>query len=679
LGSKLQPKKQGNLMRYLFLNVNGKWAEGASRCFSFLLIALLMLFTACKGGESPTKPTPPEKTEPSVQAVSGNEQNGVVAMELAQPLVVKVSDSNGEPLSDKTVSWTIATRDGSLSSTSTTTDAEGKAQVTWTLGTKAGEQEVTASISESESKAAFTATAAPGEPVEFVITPEPVSLQTWGDSLQLKASMADEYGNPIQSEPVAWSSSDSDIVSVNENGWAKSYWAARPGEAVLTAQLEGMEATVNAEVIAQANPQCQMSTTFPVQGPVGGVPSFTNGDLVDAPGPQHYDNNAAIGDFDGDGDEDILVFSFNVPWDGTGDQGGEVLFWKNDGTGQFTDATQTGLEPDFIKADHTAMTEVGDFNGDGIPDVYGAQMGYDQPPYPGAPGLLLLSGGDGTLTNKASTKLSPYETSGFTHSSASADVDCDGDIDIYEGDLINGGPHLQINNGNGSFVAEDDRLPARIASQELGYADAEFMDVDRDGDQDFLLGEIGGSGDVLLINDGFGYFRRAPEKALPQPYYTVGNISVRLISGDFNRDGWTDALVSQTEEGYYDGRLAYWRNNGDGTFEDVTSDSLQQPWAGTGISAWSSQLRLADFNGDGWDDLLADEYFLLNQAGTFIDVTGSIYGLHQARPELRAYSTFLPYPIDVDGDGSKDILIIRGWYEHNPYETSPAVILQNMN
>jgi hypothetical protein len=296
--------------------------------FSLLLnlLAGILIFCACARGESPTISTPSTESDPVVRTVSGNEQSGIVATELAQPLAVKVSDTDGEPMSGARVTWTVTAGEGSLSSTSTTTNDQGQTHVNWTLGTIAGKQEATAAISEGSSSVTFTATAEPGEPVEFIITPESVTMQTWGDSLQLSASMADEYGNVIESGQVTWSSSNSDIVSVDENGWARSYWAARPGEAIITAGLEGMEATVEAEVIAQPNPQCQMLTTFPSQMAVAGIPSFVEEDRINAPAPPYYANDATVGDFDGDGDEDIVAYSYNAPWDNTGDQNGVVLF-----------------------------------------------------------------------------------------------------------------------------------------------------------------------------------------------------------------------------------------------------------------------------------------------------------------------------------------------------------------
>jgi hypothetical protein len=203
--------------------------------------------------------------------------------------------------------------------------------------------------------------------------------------------------------------------------------------------------------------------------------------------------------------------------------------------------------------------------------------------------------------------------------------------------------------------------------------------VDRDGDPDLVLGEIGFSGDVLLINDGFGSFHQAPHEALPPPYFTTGDyLTAEIKTADVDLDGWPDLLVSATP-GYNDGHLAYWKNNGDGTFTDATAGNIPQPWAGTGVEGWIFRLHIADFNGDGWPDMLADRHLLINQGGTFVDATGDVYGLHDDRVEMRDYSTFIAFPIDADKDGSNDILVMRGWYLFQKDKPASALILRNMN
>src|SRR5207247_2306048 len=93
----------------------------------------------------------------NIAAVSGDAQVGRVTQPLAAPLVVKVTDDNGNPVSGATVTWTA--NNGTIGA-STTTDASGNSSNTLTLGTKAGAASATASI--GAKSVTFGATVQPG-------------------------------------------------------------------------------------------------------------------------------------------------------------------------------------------------------------------------------------------------------------------------------------------------------------------------------------------------------------------------------------------------------------------------------------------------------------------------------------------------------------------------------------
>ena len=90
----------------------------------------------------------------NIEIVSGNNQTAAVSTQLANPIVVRVIDRNGNAVVNALVSWTTA--NGSLSSASTLTGADGLTSVTWTLGPTAGPQLATATISSGQS-VTFTA------------------------------------------------------------------------------------------------------------------------------------------------------------------------------------------------------------------------------------------------------------------------------------------------------------------------------------------------------------------------------------------------------------------------------------------------------------------------------------------------------------------------------------------
>jgi len=105
------------------------------------------------GGGNPTGP------QPSVVAKSaGDNQVGAAGSALASPLEVTVKDASGNPLSGISVSFAAATGGGSVSPTSATTGADGKASTNRTLGPGAGTQTTTATVS-GVTPASFSSTA----------------------------------------------------------------------------------------------------------------------------------------------------------------------------------------------------------------------------------------------------------------------------------------------------------------------------------------------------------------------------------------------------------------------------------------------------------------------------------------------------------------------------------------
>jgi hypothetical protein len=79
--------------------------------------------------------------------VSGNHQSGSPDQELANPLVVRLVDQEGNGVPDRPVSWVIGAGGGSVSSTTSTTNGNGEAEVSWTLGPNPGLNTLNAVVS----------------------------------------------------------------------------------------------------------------------------------------------------------------------------------------------------------------------------------------------------------------------------------------------------------------------------------------------------------------------------------------------------------------------------------------------------------------------------------------------------------------------------------------------------
>ena len=103
----------------------------------------------------------------TVQILSGNNQEGVPGKTLENPFVVEVRDQSDEPLSGVQVAFSVTAGGGTLSATSVTTDANGRAESTFTLGANPGANTVTVSVSGIQETQTVTAIAGAPSPVEF--------------------------------------------------------------------------------------------------------------------------------------------------------------------------------------------------------------------------------------------------------------------------------------------------------------------------------------------------------------------------------------------------------------------------------------------------------------------------------------------------------------------------------
>ena len=127
------------------------------------------------------------------------------------------------------------------------------------------------------------------------------------------------------------------------------------------------------------------------------------------------------------------------------------------------------------------------------------------------------------------------------------------------------------------------------------------FDMDGDGYLDVILSSAM-AGCSVYHNNGDGTFRDVTVGSGLEDCVNTFCITV----GDYNNDGWDDFYV--TRLGFYAGESALYRNNGDGTFTDVTKQAGVQNW-GPGFTA-----EWVDYDCDGNLDL-----FVSNNAGKFFD------------------------------------------------------------
>jgi adhesin/invasin len=151
-------------------------------------------------------------TNIEVSSASQN-QTGVVGEALAQPIVVHVTDQNGAALQNAVVSWTVVSGGGSVSESTTLTDAGGNASVTWTLGPTAGVDSLRASVA-SGASVIITATAVAGPAAAINATSGANQTVAAGStSAPMVVTVVDAFGNPVAGATVNWSATGSGVLS----------------------------------------------------------------------------------------------------------------------------------------------------------------------------------------------------------------------------------------------------------------------------------------------------------------------------------------------------------------------------------------------------------------------------------------------------------------------------------
>lgn len=301
-----------------------------------------------------------------------------------------------------------------------------------------------------------------------------------------------------------------------------------------------------------------------------------------------YSLTVAYADFDLDGDEDI----FYPVRDGDKDTRTDVVLLLNNGQNDFES------RPDYFEGTVPAGMEpnkaiVGDYNGDGRPDVFVADARHPEEIY----NLLICS----TESGLAHVVI-PEAPLGNTWAAASADIDGDNDLDILATDYPS---YFLINDGDGHFVYDSSRVPGI----ELGPSAVELIDIDGDGYYDILSGGSDYSGQPTKIHwgTGDGYYADVPSLVLPA--MEAFEVIIDLDCEDLDGDGDRDIIVTRTggrPENFYVGYgLQYLRNEGGRAFSDVSESRLldnQEP-----EDSAIRVTRLQDIDGDGDIDCFCDD------------------------------------------------------------------------
>ncbi|OHB65782.1 MAG: hypothetical protein A2V70_00760 [Planctomycetes bacterium RBG_13_63_9] len=321
-----------------------------------------------------------------------------------------------------------------------------------------------------------------------------------------------------------------------------------------------------------------------------------------------------------------------------------------------------------------------DYDGDGDVDVYFVNGAPLQGTKVDVPPRNALYRNDGNWKFTDVTREAGVGDMGFGLGVAAGDYDNDGDLDLY---VSNYGPNvLYRNNGDGTFTDVTEK--AGVSNGHKVGAGANFLDIDKDGDLDLfasnyvkfsyeshiprtLMGfpqypgprDYHGEPNTLYRNNGDGTFADVSVESGVAAYLGRG---MGTVCFDFDNDGDTDIFVANdvTENFLF-------QNDGAGKFEEVGL-MAGVSFDVNGIEQGSMGADCGDYNNDGWLDLYTTSYqtelALLYENlgdGCFENATFA----SGAGAGTLPYVTWGNSLVDLDNDGDRDIFVACGHINDN--------------
>jgi enediyne biosynthesis protein E4 len=319
-----------------------------------------------------------------------------------------------------------------------------------------------------------------------------------------------------------------------------------------------------------------------------------------------------------------------------------------------------------------------DYNNDGLLDIFltnGAEISSLEKGNPSFYNRLFRNNGDGTFTDV--TEQAGLAGVGYSMGVAAGDYDNDGFVDLY----VTGFNRNQLfhNNGNGTFTDVTEQAgvsgvvlgrskPWSVAAGWLDYNNDGLLDLfvvnyldypiatahscQTDGIVDYCSpNEYRGTPNLLYRNNGDGTFTDVSQRSHISRYVGKG---MGVAFADYDDDGFTDIFVSNDT---FPNFLLH--NNGDGTFTDVALlAGVAYNENGKTVAGMGTDFR--DIDNDGKPDIFhaamyGDTFPLYRNLGNdqFEDVT-DMAGLAAMTTRLTAWGTGI---FDFDNDGNKDIFV----------------------
>lgn len=327
--------------------------------------------------------------------------------------------------------------------------------------------------------------------------------------------------------------------------------------------------------------------------------------------PECMGSGCAFLDYDGDGWQDILLVQ-GMDWPGHKKQRTTMRLYRNNRNGTFTDVTRhAGLDIEM----YGMGVAVGDYNNDGLPDIFISCVGQSR---------LFRNTGKGTFLD-VTEKAGLGGKLGFSSSALWFDYDRDGLLDLFVCNYVKWSPELDV-----------------------------FCSVDGKQKQYCTPEAYRGATCWLFHNRGNGTFEDVTASA---GIFDASSKSLGVAMLDYDKDGWPDLFVANDTE-----PNKLYHNLRNGRFEDaalragVAFSEDGKARGGMGVDA-------ADYDNSGITGLVVTNFdkemlgfYTPNNRGMFEDQAPHSELGRRSRRSL-GFGTFF---FDADLDGKLDLLVVNG-------------------
>jgi hypothetical protein len=332
---------------------------------------------------------------------------------------------------------------------------------------------------------------------------------------------------------------------------------------------------------------------------------------------------AAVGDFNGDGFQDLVVDWTAQPHQASRDTEVGPAILLNDGNGNLG-VPNANVVGQITNVYMRYRPTVADFNSDGVDDIVfsGSSLrGWNadgSENFLDAPINLLLSQPGGLIADATANiegqerPLQVPEAYYGGHEISAGDIDGDGDIDLYSGRT------LLLNDGTGRFENAHEILPAAATSYDWILISSAMADFDGDGRDELLIGYAEGPTYILSAEGDTEDFVWTVTK-LPAGIYGDVTSPNSVVTADINHDGHLDIIFGQTRaEPFYQGRsVQVLINDGSGGFSDQTASRIDNSHRADTYFG-EGEIQIVDVDRDG--DL--DIYDSSDPNGRYLPVDG---------------------------------------------------------